>query len=63
MICIYIKADGQDLLIVLRIRLTAEISVLEANGYLMSQKLQNNYKNIKITDLLLSGNLEIGAWI
>lgn len=63
MIWIDIKADGQDLLIVLRIRLTAEISVLEANGYLVSQKLWNDYKTIKIPDMLLSGNLEIGAWI
>lgn len=39
MIWIYIKADGQDLLVVLRIRLTPEISVLEANGYLVPQKL------------------------
>jgi len=63
MIWIYVIADGQDLLTVLRIRLTAEISVLKANGYLMSQKLQNDHRNIKIPDMLLPGNLEIDTWI
>lgn len=41
----------------------SQLSLLKVEDYLRSQKLYYGYKNVKIPQVLLPGNLETGDWI